>query len=411
MRVIIAGGGIGGLAAALALHARGIDAVVFERSATIRELGVGINTLPHAIGVLAELGLLPALDAVALRTHELIYANRHGQTVWRELRGIDAGHAGAAILHPSRPGCRACCWRPWISACPAPVRCGHALESFVDDGAGVTARFRLADGSVAEERGGRAGGGGRHPFRGARPGSIPRKGRPLWNGIMLWRGAVPWAPFLTGRSMIIAGGMDGKLVLYPIATRARRTSFAELGDYGPGGAGRHDPAAAGGLEPRGLAGRVDAARRGVPRVRTGRLGGRARHARNSTSIPCATAIPWIGGPGAGVTLLGDAAHPMYPVGSNGASQAILDAQALAAHLAVGAHAVAALAAYEAERAPATAAIVRSNRLGGPERVIDLIDSRAPDGFARLEDIASEAELRAVVGGYASMAGFSAKVAS
>jgi 2-polyprenyl-6-methoxyphenol hydroxylase-like FAD-dependent oxidoreductase len=105
-----------------------------------------------------------------------------------------------------------------------------------------------------------------------------------------------------------------------------------------------------------------------------------------------------------VTLLGDAAHPMYPVGSNGASQAILDAQSLAGHLAEG-DVVAGLAAYEAERAPATAAIVRSNRLGGPERVIDLVNSRAPDGFARLDDVASESELRAVVGGYATMAGF------
>ena len=103
MRVMVVGGGIGGLATALALHARGIEAVVFERSATIRELGVGINTLPHAIGVLAGLGLLPALDAVAIRTRELTYANRHGQTVWRELRGTGGGARVSAILHPPRP--------------------------------------------------------------------------------------------------------------------------------------------------------------------------------------------------------------------------------------------------------------------------------------------------------------------
>jgi 2-polyprenyl-6-methoxyphenol hydroxylase-like FAD-dependent oxidoreductase len=106
-----------------------------------------------------------------------------------------------------------------------------------------------------------------------------------------------------------------------------------------------------------------------------------------------------------VTLLGDAAHPMYPVGSNGASQAILDANALAAHLAGAVDPVQALRAYEAERAPATSAIVKANRSGGPERVIDLVESRAPHGFTRLEEVASEAELRAVVGGYAQMAGF------
>ena len=120
MKVIIAGGGIGGLAAALALHARGIEAVVFERSATIRELGVGINTLPHAIGVLAEFGLLPALDAVGIRTHELIYANRQGQTA---LAGT-ARHGGRPPCARSSPSiaaaCRPCCWRPCSSACPAP---------------------------------------------------------------------------------------------------------------------------------------------------------------------------------------------------------------------------------------------------------------------------------------------------
>jgi len=105
-----------------------------------------------------------------------------------------------------------------------------------------------------------------------------------------------------------------------------------------------------------------------------------------------------------VTLLGDAAHPMYPVGSNGASQAVLDARCLAALLAER-PVEEALAAYEAERLPKTAEIVRSNRLGGPERVVDVVSERAPDGFARLEDVISREELAAIAGGYAKMAGF------
>ena len=92
MTVLVVGGGIGGLATALSLHGRGIDCAVYEQSSEIRELGVGINTLPHAIGELAQLGLLDRLDAVGLRTYELIYTNRLGQEVWRELRGLDAGH-------------------------------------------------------------------------------------------------------------------------------------------------------------------------------------------------------------------------------------------------------------------------------------------------------------------------------
>ena len=93
MKAIVVGGGIGGLSAALMLHARGITAEIYEQADEIRELGVGINTLPQAIGELAELGLLPALDAVAIRTHELLYLNRFGQEVWRETRGLHAGHA------------------------------------------------------------------------------------------------------------------------------------------------------------------------------------------------------------------------------------------------------------------------------------------------------------------------------
>src|SRR5919206_3542361 len=92
MKVIIVGGGIGGLVAALMLHARGIDCEVYEQADAVRELGVGINTLPHAIKELSELGLLERLDAVGIRTYELFYTNRFGQEIWRELRGLDAGY-------------------------------------------------------------------------------------------------------------------------------------------------------------------------------------------------------------------------------------------------------------------------------------------------------------------------------
>src|SRR3546814_8566453 len=92
MKAIVVGGGIGGLATALSLHAEGIEVEVYEQSRTIRELGVGINTLPHAIKELAALGLLEALDRVAVRTYELIYTNRFGQEVWRDLRGLDGGY-------------------------------------------------------------------------------------------------------------------------------------------------------------------------------------------------------------------------------------------------------------------------------------------------------------------------------
>src|SRR5215475_717981 len=93
MKIVIAGGGIGGLAAALALHELGIEAEVYEKSHELRELGVGINMLPHAVKELASLGLLPALDATGVRTRKLVYTSRLGHTVWEELRGVDAGYS------------------------------------------------------------------------------------------------------------------------------------------------------------------------------------------------------------------------------------------------------------------------------------------------------------------------------
>ena len=113
------------------------------------------------------------------------------------------------------------------------------------------------------------------------------------------------------------------------------------------------------------------------------------------------------GPSGRVTLLGDAAHPMYPVGSNGASQAILDARCLADALARSEHPRQALLAYEQKRLPMTAEIVRANRRGGPEGVIDAVEQLAPDGFDDVDKVLSYAQREAIVRGYASKAGFAA----
>jgi 2-polyprenyl-6-methoxyphenol hydroxylase-like FAD-dependent oxidoreductase len=111
---------------------------------------------------------------------------------------------------------------------------------------------------------------------------------------------------------------------------------------------------------------------------------------------------WTLGP---VTLLGDAAHPMYPIGSNGASQAVLDARVLAREIRAHGATQAALLAYEAERRPATAAIVLANRRNGPEQVMQAVEERAPDAFIRIEDVLSADELQEVAAGYKRIAGF------
>ena len=106
-----------------------------------------------------------------------------------------------------------------------------------------------------------------------------------------------------------------------------------------------------------------------------------------------------------VTLLGDAAHPMHPVGGNGASQAIIDARVLARELALQPSIEAAVAAYDARRRPATAAVVQSNRRAGPHRCQDLVEERAPNGFADLYEVVSQQELEGIAGDYKRIAGF------
>src|SRR6184192_2920074 len=141
MKVIVVGGGIGGLTTALMLHARGIDCDVYEQSDAIRELGVGINTLPHAIKELADLGLLERLDAVGIRTYELFYLNRFGQEIWRELRGTDAGYDVPQFsIHRGRlQGVIYQAARARLGE--KRFHFGSRLGSFRQDDAGVTAYF------------------------------------------------------------------------------------------------------------------------------------------------------------------------------------------------------------------------------------------------------------------------------
>src|SRR3954447_11326075 len=166
MSVLVVGGGIGGLTTALALHERGIrDVSVLEASRELRELGVGINTLPHAIRALRDLGLLDALDAVALRTAELFYLNRQGQQIWHEARGLDAGHdvPQLSIHRGMLQGVIANAVRERLG--PDAVRTGHRLTGIVADDDGVT--VRVTDRSTDEPRAACPPAPGRSPAPGA----------------------------------------------------------------------------------------------------------------------------------------------------------------------------------------------------------------------------------------------------
>ncbi len=405
MKVIIVGGGIGGLTMALMLHARGLDCEVFEQSEQVRELGVGINTLPHAIKELAALGLLERLDAVAVRTYELFYTNRFGQEIWREPRGLDAGYDVPQFsIHRGRlQGVIHEAVRARLGE--SRIHTGHRLGAFRQDEAGVTAYFfDRAGGHRATAHGDvLVGADGIHSA--VRETLYPHEGPARWNGAMLWRGAIEWPRFLTGRSMIVAGGMAAKLVVYPIADGAREdlklTNWAVVAKIGDGAT--PPPRKEDWSRP----GRMEDLAPHMRRFEIAHVD--ARRLIEATpeffEYPMCDRDPlprWSFGR---VTLLGDAAHPMYPVGSNGASQAILDARALADRLVSAEHPAQALWAYEQERLPMTAQIVRMNRSGGPEGVIDAVEARAPDGFANIDDVLSYEERKAIVHGYAATAGF------
>ncbi len=156
MKILIAGGGIGGLATALCLHGGGIEAEVFEQAPSVRELGVGINVLPHAIKVLATLGLLPALDEAGIRTRELIYTNRFGQTVWRELRGMDAGY-DTPQLSIHRGKLLQVLFQAAVERLgPARIHVDHRLVDFQERGDRVVARFERTEGAGSIEADGDA---------------------------------------------------------------------------------------------------------------------------------------------------------------------------------------------------------------------------------------------------------------
>jgi 5-methylphenazine-1-carboxylate 1-monooxygenase len=405
MKVIIAGGGVGGLVTALMLHARGIDCEIFEQADTIRELGVGINTLPHAIKELADLGLLERLDAVAVRTYELFYTNRFGQEIWREPRGLDAGYDIPQFsIHRGRlQGVIYQAVRARLGESRIHMNC--RLGSFSEDEGGVTAYFfdRAGAHRVTARGDVLIGADGIHSV--VREKLYPNEGPPAWNGLMLWRGANDWPAFLTGRSMVVAGGLAAKLVIYPIAEGSRPdkrlTNWAVIGRVGDGTTTiphKNDWS---------RPGRFQDLMPHVQRFRIPFVDGRAliEATPEFWEYPMCDREPlprWSFGR---VTLLGDAAHPMYPVGSNGASQAILDARCLADRLKDADNPVHALWLYEQTRLPSTADIVRMNRKGGPEGVIDAVEARAPDGFSDIDEVLSFELRKAIVRGYASAAGF------
>jgi 2-polyprenyl-6-methoxyphenol hydroxylase-like FAD-dependent oxidoreductase len=398
MKIVIAGAGIGGLTAAMCLHRAGHDVHVFEAVSEMRPLGVGINIQAGAVRILCGLGLEPALAATAIETRELRYANRHGQTIWADPRGRHAGlpwpqfsihrgelqmillDAAKAMLGADR------------------IRLGRRIARFAQHHGKVSAHFVDRDGMPVEnaEADLLIGADGIHSA--VRAHFYPDEGPPKWQGILMWRGVTVGKPYLGGNTMVQAGHHNQKFVCYPISR-----AHAERGEalinwicdlhMGDGALpSREDWNKPGRLEdflPRFADwnfGWLD-----VPEV--------IRNAHTILEFPMIDRDPlprWSHGH---ITLLGDAAHPMYPIGSNGASQAILDGEAITQELAVGDEPEKALRRYEERRLPPTARIVESNRRKGIDVMLDIVEQRAPQGFTDLETVLPADELEKIVGDY------------
>ena len=409
MKVVIVGGGIGGCTLALSLHDAGItDVDVYEAVSEVRELGVGVNILPHAARELIELGLGDDLAASAIATAALVFFNRHGQRVFSEDRGIAAGyrwpqysiHRGEllGILHRAvrdRLGAER------YHTGHAAVRVGGTESTAPGSTSSDAARVRHSD-APKERSSSRA--TAIHSV--VRAQLQPDEGPPLWNGITMWRAVTEREPLFDGRTMMLVGHMERRMVIYPISRkladegRSLVNWVAEL-KTAPGQPMpkqdwefRADPEEAANAFADYRFDWLD-----VPAL--------IRAAREVFQYPMVDRDPLPRWTFERITLLGDAAHPMYPVGSNGASQAIVDARVLAHHLVTAADVDEGLERYEEIRRPLTSQIVLANRNVGPERMMELAEQRAPEGFDDIHDVVTEEEMIEISSSYKRMAGFDA----
>jgi 5-methylphenazine-1-carboxylate 1-monooxygenase len=402
--ILIVGAGIGGLTLGLALHNSGIPCRIFESAAEIRPVGVGINLLPHATKELAALGLEADLARAAIATEDATFFNRFGQLIYREPLGRPAGYE-----HPQFSIHRGDLQRVLLDAFR--TRAGHDrlvtshhCTSVDQDETGVSVHF--ADGPGGASCGtvpGRIAIACDGINSAVRKQYYPGEGEPRYSGVNMWRGVTRWKPMLSGASMVRAGWLShGKMVIYPI--RAAGADGLQLINW--------------------VAEIETPTYRKRDWNRPGRLedfiGAFAdwhfdwldvpafiRAADSVLEFPMVDQDPlprWSFGR---VTLLGDAAHPMVPRGSNGAGQAILDARALVSALLENGDPVAALGSYEKQRLEATTRVVLTNRTNPPDAILREVFERTHDQpFASIEDVISHDELVALSEGYKRIAGYS-----
>ncbi len=404
MKIIIAGGGIGGLVTAMRLHQAGFQVQVFESVKQVSPLGVGINLLPHCVRVLTNLGLQDKITGIAVETKELTYANRLGQLFWNEARGRFAGYKWPQFsIH--RGKFQMLLWDAAEAILgKEALHTNCHLNNFKQNEKGVQVQFinkETGEWVCDEQADLLIGADGINSE--VRKKLYPEEGPVVYSGNILYRGTAKLNPFLSGSTMAMIGSMKQKMVVYPIGN-----SLDENGLQVINWVANVKEAEGVKLTARDWNRQVGKEKLlelyadwtfdwlDVPEMINKTDGG-------IFEFPMSDRNPlpkWSFGR---VTLLGDAAHPMYPIGSNGASQAILDADSLCLALQNEATIEEALARYDAERVPATANVVLQNRQKGPDFIMDLMEERFPEGF-RPEEI-PHAELAQIMKKYKQIAGF------
>jgi 2-polyprenyl-6-methoxyphenol hydroxylase-like FAD-dependent oxidoreductase len=404
VEALIIGAGIGGLTLALQLHRAGIGCRVFEAAPDLKPIGVGVSLLPHSVKVLAELGLLDALAKVAITTRETVFYNRFGQFVHGEPTGRHAGYEWPQFqIH------RADLHAVLLDAFHKRVgkdclSLGWKCTGFTQEDARVTAHFVAA-----------VGGGPLPPVSGTmlvgcdglhsaiRKQLHPDEGDPVYSGVNMWRGVTRWKPFRTGASYVRAGWLTpGKLVIYPVRDNIDGQGTQLINWVAEVTTPKYEK------RDWNRPGRLEDFMPIFDDWHFDWLDAAAmlRASDIVLEFPMIDQDPlpwWTQGR---VTLLGDAAHPMVPRGSNGAGQAILDSHALLEALATAGDIGAALKAYEAKRLPATAKVVLTNRANPPDAILREVYLRTGDKpFARIEDVISQEEIRAISDGYKRIAGY------
>jgi 5-methylphenazine-1-carboxylate 1-monooxygenase len=404
MKVVIVGGGIGGLALALSLQRRGVDCHVYESAPEVREIGVGITLLPHAMRELARLGVQAQLEEAGIDNLESVFFNRFGQFIYREPRGRHAGYPWPEIgIH--RGKLHRVLYQAALERLGQDrIHLDHRCVAVEQDAASATARFQDGTGAALPQARGEVVIACDGVNSAVRRQFYPDE-EVAFTGINTWRGVTVHPPILSGQSYMRIGTVDtGKMVIYPIVDNVDgkggqlinwvaeiRQDVASKNDWNkPGRIEDFLPFFAGW--------RFDWL--DVPRLIT--------TAQQIFEYPMVDKDPvprWTFGR---VTLLGDAAHPMYPRGSNGSAQALIDASSLADELASAKEPEAALQAYEKRRIELTARIVQTNRTVPPDFIIMKADelSGGQPIAGGIDSLISQAELRRISEDYKRIAGFS-----